>query len=172
MQFFKYFRFLFLFLLAYCTPTPKVAGQFTDKAFDKMAKRMASGKVDDMTIETLKGQIDDVILLDTREKKEYDVSHLPNAIWVGYDDFNLDRVASIAKDKKVVTYCSVGYRSERIGEKLLKAGFKDVYNLNGSLFRWVNAGYEIVDSKNQPTLKVHGYDKNWGKWLKKGEVVY
>ena len=30
------------------------------------------------------------ILLDTREWEEYDVSHIPNAIFSGYKDFNTD----------------------------------------------------------------------------------
>ncbi len=168
----KNLHFLLFLLVAYCAPTPKAAGQFTEKQFDRMAKRMAKGSVPDISITELQPILDKVILLDTREKEEFEVSHLPNAIWVGYDDFDLERVTGIDKDKKVITYCSVGYRSEKIGEKLQKAGFSNVYNLNGSLFRWVNAGLSIVDSKGEPTQQVHGYNKEWSKWLKRGEIIY
>ena len=49
------------------------------------------------------------ILLDTRKKEEFDVSHLKNAIWVGYKDFNKKTVASKIPDKTVtiVVYCSI-----------------------------------------------------------------
>ena len=64
---------------------------------------------------------------------------------VGYDDFDVKRLEEISKNTKIVTYCSVGYRSERIGEKLMKQGFTDVSNLKGSLFKWANQGYELED---------------------------
>ena len=172
MLLFKPFRYLVLLIFAYCTPAPKVAGQFSDQAFDEMAKKMSTGNVPDISVEHLSGNMEGYVLLDTREKKEFEISHLPNAIWVGYDDFNLERVKAISKNQKIVTYCSVGYRSERIGEKLLEAGFSDVHNLNGSLFKWVNEGLPVVDNTGKSTTKVHGYDKKWAKWLKKGKIIY
>lgn len=168
----KRFRYLVLLIFAYCSPAPKVAGQFTEKSFDKMANKMAKGSVPDLSVLELKEQLNDVILLDTREYNEFEISHLPNAIWVGYDDFDLSRVESLAKDKTIVTYCSVGYRSERIGEKLMSAGYENVFNLKGSLFKWANEGNPIVDVKGQPTQKIHGYNEKWAKWIKNGEIVY
>ena len=113
-----------------------------------------------------------VILLDTRERSEYDVSHLPNARWVGYKDFDLSRVADIPKDANVVAYCTVGYRSEKVGEKLQKAGFSNVHNLYGSIFEWVNQGNVVYDNAGKTTPKVHAYSKKWGVWLNKGEKIY
>lgn len=172
MKIFNYIQLLFIFIFTQCVPAPKAAGQFTEQEFDKMAERMATGSVTDMTVEELLEQQDDVFLLDAREKKEYQISHIAGAKWVGYDNFKIKRVKDLPKDAKIVTYCSVGYRSERIGEKLQKAGFTNVYNLKGSIFKWINEGNPVVDDKNKPTQKVHGYDKKWGKWLKKGEVVF
>jgi rhodanese-related sulfurtransferase len=39
----------------------------------------------------------------------------------------------------------VGYRSEKVTEKLQKAGFTQVSNLYGGIFEWVNQGYPIVN---------------------------
>jgi len=138
-----------------------------------MADKMAKGSVTDITVETLKSHSSDYVILDTREKAEYDVSHIEGAIWVGYDDFNLKRLAEeqISKEAKVLTYCSVGYRSERIGEQLQKAGYQKVYNLYGSIFSWINAGYPLVDGYSRPTSQVHGYNQRWGKWVKDGNIV-
>ena len=47
----------------------------------------------------------------------------PGTSRVGFKDFDLSMVDDLPKDAIIVTYCSVGYRSERIGEKLKKAGF-------------------------------------------------
>ncbi len=116
----------------------------------------------------------EVVLLDAREIEEYNVSHLRNAIHIGYKTFDKSSMKNIAKDKKIVIYCSIGYRSEKIGEQLMKMGYKHVFNLYGSLFAWVNRGYEVIDSKGKVTFNVHGYDDSWSKWIinKKYKKVY
>ncbi len=162
-----------IFLFSSCFPTVKVAGQFTEQEFADMADQMAKGKVTDLTVdELIQASAPSAVLLDTRERKEYDVSHLADARWVGFKDFDLSRVDDLPKDAFIVTYCSVGYRSERIGEKLQKAGFQNVVNLKGGIFDWVNKGYPVVDGQGQPVQQVHGYDERWGKWVKGGMVVF
>lgn len=117
-------------------------------------------------------QMTDALFLDARAYDEFKVSHIPKARWIGYEEFTLDKVKNIDKNQPIVIYCSVGVRSERVGKKLLDAGFTDVQNLYGSLFEWVNQDYPIVDMKGQPTEKVHAYSRVWGVWLNKGEKVY
>ncbi len=113
-----------------------------------------------------------VYFLDAREKREYAISHIRHAVWVGYKTFKLDHLDSIAKEDKLIVYCSVGYRSEKITKRLQDMGFKDVSNLYGGIFEWVNQGQEIVDDSGHPTTKIHAYDKHWGKWVEKGEKIY
>ena len=55
--------------------------------------------------------------IDSREKREYEVSHIKNAIWVGYDDFDTTRLKEVAKDQQIIVYCAVGARSEKIANK-------------------------------------------------------
>lgn len=112
------------------------------------------------------------MLLDARPAEEYDVSHIAGARRVGYGDFDLSRVKDLPKDTAIVVYCSVGYRSERITEKLLKAGFTNVKNLYGGIFEWVNAGHTVVDDSGKATDRVHAYNKNWSRWVLKGVKVY
>ncbi|MFY0603777.1 MAG: rhodanese-like domain-containing protein [Flavobacteriaceae bacterium] len=114
------------------------------------------------------------ILLDAREKKEFLVSHLKNATYVGYDTFSLKKTMKVLPDKKakIVVYCSLGVRSEDIAEKLKKAGYTNVLNLYGGIFEWKNNGNKVFDSKEKETEKVHACTKEWGKWLKKGIKVY
>ncbi len=111
------------------------------------------------------------IILDTREAAEYNVSHIPGARYVGYDYFRLADVQDIPKNQPVIVYCSVGYRSERIGDKLKAAGYKDVKNLYGGIFEWANLDYPMKDKNQNTTQTVHGYSKEWGVWVK-GKVVY
>ena len=119
-------------------------------------------------------QGDNTILLDARELKEYKVSHIKNAIHVGYDKFDLKQTTSKLPNKNatIVVYCSIGIRSEDIAEKLQKAGYKNVFNLFGGIFEWKNKQNTVMDSLNNPTEKVHTFSKEWSTWLKKGVKVY
>lgn len=155
-----------------CFPLPAQRGEFTKDEFDRMAVEMASGNVATINPEDVDQHR--YHLLDARPQQEYDVSHLPGAIVVGYDDFAIDNVLSkVPVMDTVVVYCSVGYRSGKIGEKLQRAGYKNVYNLSGGIFGWANDGHSLVNLENKETKKVHGFNKKWSKWLKKEiPVVY
>ena len=113
-------------------------------------------------------------LLDSREPKEYKVSHLEEAILVGYDHFDIKTVTDKIKNKQdtIVVYCSLGIRSETIGEQVKAAGYKNVYNLYGGIFEWKNHDHKVYDSNGEETEKVHAFSKEWGTWLKKGDKVY
>lgn len=116
---------------------------------------------------------ENIIYLDAREQNEYEVSHVKNAIWVGYDKFQKDSINRLAKDKKIVVYCSVGYRSEKISEKLIKMGYTNVSNLYGGLFEWSNQEMPLVrGNANDSTIKIHPYDEKWGQWITSGEKAY
>lgn len=108
---------------------------------------------------------EEVVLLDSREEDEFKLSHLPQSLWVGYETFDLSTLADIPKDKKIVVYCSIGVRSEKIAEQLVSAGFSDVYNLYGGIFAWANENKPLVNHHQQPTRNVHGYDQKWAKLL-------
>ncbi len=112
------------------------------------------------------------IILDAREIAEFEVSHLPNATHVGDKQFKISSVLEIDKKDTIIMYCTVGYRSEGIGEKLIKAGYENVYNLFGGIFAWKNNGGTVVNAENKPTQKVHCYNKAWSIFLTEGEKVY
>lgn len=146
-----------------------MSGCAQDENFDAMFQRMTDGSVKVVYPKDIIGK--PVVLLDSREPGEFAVSHIKGARCVGYDDFDMSALKDIPKDTEIVVYCSVGYRSEKIGEKLLEEGFTNVSNLYGGIFNWVNAGNPVVDG-NGATPKVHAYNKKWGQWLEKGEKVY
>ena len=72
---------------------------------------------------------------------------------------------NLPRDKPIVTYCSVGYRSAAFARKLQEAGYKSVQNTAGSIFEWANKGYPL-ESNGAPVLKVHPYNTRWGRLLK------
>ncbi|MEL6809789.1 MAG: rhodanese-like domain-containing protein [Bacteroidota bacterium] len=115
-----------------------------------------------------------VTILDAREMEEYEVSRIPSALYVGYTKFSSEEVMNSVPNKEtpIVVYCSLGIRSEEIGEKLKKAGFTNVKNLYGGIFEWKNKEYPILNKDDQETEDVHTCTKSWGKWLKKGNKIY
>lgn len=148
--------------------------QVKDKAFDLMLDGLLSNSIRQIEVNELKGKINkqNVIILDSREQNEFQISHIAGATHIGYNNFKKSEVKDLPKDKEVIVYCSVGYRSEKIGEKLKKMGFKDVKNLRGGIFEWKNEGLPVVNNKGDTTNQVHAYDQKWGIWLTKGEKVY
>jgi rhodanese-related sulfurtransferase len=114
-----------------------------------------------------------IVLLDSREKKEYEVSHIKGALYAGYEDFNLQEVSKNIKsiDTPIIVYCSLGVRSEDIAETLEKAGYTNIKNLYGGIFNWKNNNLPVVNRHQEPTDSVHVYSKKWGKWLTKGIKV-
>lgn len=119
-----------------------------------------------------KDLLGNAVLLDTREREEFAVSHLPSARWVGYETFSMESVSEVSKGDTIVVYCSIGARSQEIGKKLKAAGYPHVYNLYGGIFHWVNEENSVVTPDAVPTERVHTYNKVWGMWLTKGEKVY
>ena len=119
-------------------------------------------------------QKDSVIFLDTRAFKEFQVSHIPGAKFVGYDEFDTAKIKRSKQQdtRPIVVYCSIGVRSEQIGHKLIQLGFKQVYNLYGGIFLWHNQGKDLFDSDNLPTRDIHGYDQNWAKYIKGGTPTF
>jgi len=113
-----------------------------------------------------------IYILDTREPSEHNISSIKGSIQVGYDEFDIKSTNSFDKNTTLIVYCTIGARSENIGEKLMKDGFKNVYNLYGGLIYWKNQGYPVVDMKGVATKNIHVYSKEWGKWLRKGNPIY
>ena len=112
-----------------------------------------------------------LLLLDSRTPAEFNVSHLRGARFVHYDSLATEKFKGIDRNQPVVVYCSVGYRSERLGERLHALGFKQVRNLYGGLFEWVNEGYPVYNAKG-PTRNIHPYSALWSPWLRQGQQVY
>jgi len=162
-------RFLFLFITLVSFTA---FGQ--SKEYRSMLKKYYAADFPTISIADAKSKIGkpNVYFLDTREKKEFEVSHIKTAIHTGYDNFKMTSVSKLPKDAEIIVYCSIGARSQTIGQKLKKSGFTNVKNMYGGMFHWANSNYPMVNSSGEKTTKIHGYSKSWGKWVKSGTVVY
>jgi UPF0176 protein len=86
---------------------------------------------------------EDFVIVDMRNDYEFDVGHFKNSINPQLENFRdlpkkLDEIANI-KDKKVLTVCTGGVRCEKASGYLIKKGFKDVYQLDGGMHKYMEA---------------------------------
>jgi rhodanese-related sulfurtransferase len=158
---------------AVCTVVALTGGVLSPD-YEKFLDRVYEGTVPQATVDEVRGMIEDsetVYLLDTRAGEEYRVSRLEGARHVDFETFSPDEVSDIPEDGRIVVYCAVGYRSERVGEKLLEEGYSRVLNMRGGIFAWVNNGFPVYGDGGR-TDRIHGYSRRWSRWLERGEVVY
>ena len=85
---------------------------------------------------------EDYVLLDTREKDEYDAGHIPGAILIPHTEIK-DRAEDIIinKDVQILVYCRSGRRSKLAAEALLELGYTNIKEFGG-IIDWK---YEITD---------------------------
>ncbi|MEM7605435.1 MAG: rhodanese-like domain-containing protein [Myxococcota bacterium] len=102
-----------------------------------------------------------VVLLDAREADEFATSHLAGARRVDPGATTFSFLSPSDRDARIVVYCSVGYRSAAVAERLRAAGSRRVFNLAGGLFQWANEGRPLADGRR----RVHPYDAEWGALL-------
>jgi len=115
----------------------------------------------------------DLIIIDTRNKDEYLVSRLENAKHFHFkeSDQELQKFITENADSKptdVVCYCSLGYRSSILADKINKLELSNIkaYNLEGSIFKWANENRPLQGSQAvHPFSYLWGIlGLNWSKW--------
>jgi rhodanese-related sulfurtransferase len=143
---------------------------FSQRTIEKTLEKLNKKTIPYISVTELQNQ-DSLVILDTRELIEYNVSHLKNALWVGYDDFDINQISIKDKNQKIVVYCSIGIRSENIGEKLVANGYLNVMNLYGGIFKWIEEDLPVYDLEENRTENVHVFSKYWGKLLTKGNKI-
>ena len=83
------------------------------------------------------------VVLDIREPAEYAAGHLPNARNIPAGELE-KRMGELPAAKPVLVCCASGSRSGRAIAALRKAGREQVFNLDGGLNAWRQAGLPVV----------------------------
>ncbi len=85
--------------------------------------------------DSLKRKMDkkeDFVILDVREKWEYDMSNIKNSILIPLRDLK-NGIKNIDKNKEIIVICHLGERSRYAARFLIQNGFKNVKNLEGGI---------------------------------------
>ena len=84
----------------------------------------------------------DLVIIDV--SPNYAQGHLPKAVNYYVGDGSLDKaIPTLDKNGKYLVYCHVDSVAIQGAQKLVDAGFKNVYRLAGNYKGWVDAGYTI-----------------------------
>ena len=147
---------------------------FSQETISDLLKKYNKHSVPYISVQELAMPKTEAIILDARELKEFNTSHIKNAINVGFDFFDINSIPNLISNKEItiVVYCSVGIRSETIAEKIINLGYKNVFNLYGGIFEWKNNDFPLYNSSSKLTDEVHTFSKEWSPWLTKGVKVY
>lgn len=100
-----------------------------------------------MSVHALKQHLDagrnDLQLLDVRRPDEWKQGHIPTArhFFAPHLPVHLEE---LDRQKPVATYCGSGYRASIAASLLQQHGFREVFNIPGSIRAWKAAGYETV----------------------------
>ncbi len=100
---------------------------------------------------------EELVTLDVRQPKEYELGHIPGAKLIPLPDLT-KRLAEIDHKKAVVVYCAMGGRSRVAAQMLAGRGFDYVYNLSGGFKAWEGkaafgkeeAGLELFTGTESP----------------------
>lgn len=84
------------------------------------------------------------VVLDVRTPGEWEEGTIGDAIKINYYDSDFEtQLEKLNKEEPVLVYCKKGGRSAGAAEILKNKGFKKVFNLEGGISAWKDAGKEL-----------------------------
>ena len=89
----------------------------------------------------------DAVVLDVREKKDYEGGHIVDAINIPLSKLG-QRVTELEKhkEKPVVVVCKMGQHSGEACKTLQQAGFENVVRLSGGVTEWKSQSLPLVQT--------------------------
>ncbi len=87
-------------------------------------------------------------IIDVRTPSEYETGHLKSAVNINImDDGFKDAISKLDKSVPIFVHCAAGSeggRSDKTTDLLEELGFEEIYELEGGITSWTEAGFETV----------------------------
>jgi sulfur-carrier protein adenylyltransferase/sulfurtransferase len=133
----------------------------------RQARRQVSEWTPSQVHEALAGQHaaepehQEIVLVDVREKLEWNEGHIPGAIHVprGYLELQIEEAVP-DKSKTVVLYCAGGVRSLIAGVTLQQMGYQDPISMSGGFGQWKGNGYPFVQPRTMSEAQSKRYSRH------------
>lgn len=110
-----------------------------------------------LSVQEVKGALDKAhslrekgfLLVDVRSVEEHDTGAIPGT------DLNIEfremarrhKEIGAGLDDHIVVYCQSGKRSNIAQDTLMELGYKNVYNIRGSVNAWLQAGFQLAGGR-------------------------
>ena len=117
----------------------------------------SASHVRQLSVQEVKGAIDKApsmrekgfLLVDVRSVEEHDTGAIPGT------DLNIEfremakrhKEIGAGLDDHIVVYCQSGKRSNIAADTLTELGYKNVYNIRGSVNAWMQAGFALAGGR-------------------------
>ncbi len=86
-----------------------------------------------------------VVTLDVRTPGEFAEGYIEGARLIDFQSGNFENeIATLDKNATYAVYCRSGNRSGQAVKVMQDAGFTNVFNMNGGVIEWANAGLPLV----------------------------
>jgi molybdopterin/thiamine biosynthesis adenylyltransferase/rhodanese-related sulfurtransferase len=101
------------------------------------------------------------VLIDVRERDEYEQGFIPQAQWVprGFLELKVEDMVP-ERDREVILYCAGGTRSALAARSLRELGYTNVASLAGGFRAWKNAGLAFDRPRSLSPEQVKRYSRH------------
>lgn len=86
-----------------------------------------------------------MVLMDIREPDEWNLGHIPNAVYLPRGIMETSIEARVPRDATLVLYCASGNRSALAAVTLQEMGYQNVASMAGGFRDWVGTGGDVED---------------------------
>ncbi|HRI08656.1 MAG TPA: ThiF family adenylyltransferase, partial [Nannocystaceae bacterium] len=101
------------------------------------------------------------VLVDVRERDEYEQGFIPHAHWIprGFLELKIEDLVP-ERDREVIIYCAGGTRSALAARSLEELGYSNVSSMAGGFRAWKNAGFAFDRPRSLTAEQVKRYSRH------------
>lgn len=98
-------------------------------------------------------------IIDVRTPQEFAGGYISGAVNINYNDPGfMAQINNLDKNKPVMVYCLSGGRSSDAAQKLVEAGFQNVYDMKGGTMSWSKNGLPLDGGQHEKADKYTSTD--------------
>lgn len=131
--------------------------------FSEVLARVKS-EIREVSVDETKQQAVDTsgpVLIDVRERDEYEQGFIPGAQWIprGFLELKVEDAVS-NRDQEVIVYCAGGTRSALAAKALAELGYTRVSSMAGGFRAWKNAGFGFERPRVMSADQIKRYSRH------------
>ncbi|MBC8073063.1 MAG: molybdopterin-synthase adenylyltransferase MoeB [Deltaproteobacteria bacterium] len=134
-------------------------------SFQELLSQVKS-HIREISVEDTKARVQDgrdaaPVLIDVRERDEYEQGFVPGAQWIprGFLELKIEDAVP-ERERELILYCAGGTRSALAAQSLQSLGYQKVSSMAGGFRAWKNAGYNFDRPRSLTAEQVKRYSRH------------